>query len=97
MKFREIAAHLRLKAAAYPTEIDYGDSVTVCEFAFGSLRIRCLAYQEAILKVAAKYEFGIHAGKNTRKPQKADLRRPPDADARLTALMAECGEEVPTE
>jgi hypothetical protein len=101
MKTREIAARIATEAAKYPTEIAYVAGTPDAEFRFGTLRIRCPAYQEAVLKVARKYELGLcfyttHKKRKGAFPLPAHtLRRPPDADALLAALLAECGEVQP--
>lgn len=101
MKYREIAARIAAEAPKYPSEADAPKYPTGADwrgprttFRFGTLRIHCLAYQEAILRVAEKYRKGLHAKSTSHKARMPTLHRPKDADARLAELLAECGEDA---
>jgi hypothetical protein len=99
MKAREIAARIAAQAPEYPTKINRPDNDSErARFAFGTLRLSCMANQEAVLAMAHKYERGLyfHTARTQvhRLSKHPGMKRPPDADALLAALFAECGEEV---
>jgi hypothetical protein len=97
MKNREIAARIRAGAPNYPTQAEYeakhrmhryAIDVSRAVFVFGTLKLECFAYQEAVLSMAKKFERNSYSGKHGR-PQRGTMARPADADALLSKLQAE--------
>jgi hypothetical protein len=96
MKNREIAARIRAGAPNYPTQAEYEAKYRVhryidvprAVFVFGTLKLECFAYQEAVLNMAKKFERNSYSGKHGR-PQRGTLARPAGADALLAKLQAE--------
>jgi hypothetical protein len=110
MKLRDIAARLREAAATLeprPIRAAYQNASMAAAaarvlaepaprvaFKFGTLVITCDAYRESVADVAAKYERGFRRHTAADKLSRPTLRRPPNADAMLAALAAECGETL---
>src|SRR5579859_5406042 len=65
MKLREMGARIALEAAKYPTKIEYELAQTKvilderAEFVFGTFKVSCLGYQEAVRDMAAKIARGF--------------------------------------
>src|SRR5579859_7288403 len=65
MKLREMGARIALEAAKYPTKIEYELAQTKvilderAEFIFGTFKVSCLGYQEAVRDLAEKIAKGF--------------------------------------
>ena len=95
LKHREIAAHIRARAAEYPQAFSADRPVAV--FRFGTFVVRCVATRAAVMACAAKFDrttYGHFRTGYNELPKMPTLARPPDADARQAALLAECGEII---
>jgi len=103
MKPREMAARIAAEAPHYPVKVDFDRrrDTERTKFSFGTFKVSCLAYQEAVRDMAAKLAKGYHRKgnhdgwyvelpKGSRLPS---LRRPPDADQLLADLEAELGDK----
>jgi hypothetical protein len=108
MKLREIAARIAQEASKYPPKLDYmrkrgtEGPDTFVSFEFGTLRIKCRAFHEAVQAVAEKYRKGTASLRSRQNLPPAtlpkgrhSLKRPPDADKLLAALEAELAEPMP--
>ena len=89
-KLRVMGAMLAAAAAQLP-DIETLPAMEPAEFHFGSFIVRCAPTRNAAQVVAAKLAKGFRRHNAADKLSRPTLRRPADAEARLAALLAECG------